>query len=257
VKRIQIDKLTRLALKAMALGLVLAAGTSARAQILQDGPHAAINSIPSTQTDWVSNLIFPKFDPTLGTLQSVTITLTVGIDTDYFLTNNSSSSSAIGDISTTVRVVVLDPGPPQGLPGSPGPPPQNGLSGVNMFTVSTAPLDYNIAPSSTFDPAPIPASSTTSGTITIAAYPSVIPDFISTGPGDTQITMPTYTRTTTSVNNSGGNFTFDQVTNAAVSGTITYFYVSATVPEPGTLSLLVIGIVAGGAGIARRRIRRS
>jgi hypothetical protein len=252
VKRIPIDKLARLVLKVMALGLVLAAGTSARAQ-LTSGPFNSINTIPSTQTDWVDNLIFPKFDPSLGTLVRVEITLDVDISTDYFLTNNSPSSSAIGDISTTVRVILLDPAP-QGLPGNPGPPPQNGQAGVNMWTVSTAPLDYNIAPSSTFDPGPVAASSTTTNAITIAAFPTVIPDFISTGPGDTQITMTAYTRTTTSVNNSGGNFTFDQVTDAAVSGTITYFYV---VPEPGTLSLLVVGMMAGGAGIARRRIRRS
>jgi hypothetical protein len=252
VKRIPIDKLARLALKMMALGLVLAAAPSARAQLLQSGPFNSVNTIPSTQTDWVDSLIFPKFDPSLGTLVRVEISLTVDISTDYFLTNNSPSSSAIGDISTTVRVILLDPAP-QGLPGNPGPPPQNGSPGVNQWQVSTAPLDYNIAPSSTFDPAPIEASSTSTNAITIAAFPTVIPDFIAASPGD-NITMTAYTRTTTSVNNSGGNFTFDQVTNAAVSGTITYFYV---VPEPGTLSLLVVGMVAGGAGIARRRIRRS
>jgi hypothetical protein len=249
VRILNMGKMARLALRTLIVGGILAVGTSAHAQFLTYGAFATSTPIAYTTTDWVSSLTFPKFDSNLGTLFEIRVTLTVDIITDYTLSNTSSNSVASGTISTNVRVNFRDPGPPHGLVGTPGPPATNGILGQNSYSVTTAPFAYTVAPSSTVLSGPQTASVTQVGTITLAGYPSVIPDFVSSNPLDT-VTLPTWTRTNTSVTNSGGNFAFEQVTQAQVNGTITYLYL---VPEPGTLSLFAMGIALGGSRIVRRR----
>ena len=60
------------------------------------------------------------------------------------------------------------------------------------------------------------------------------------------------TNTLTNVSNTGGNASADVVTSASGSFTVAYTY-QQSVPEPGSVALLGVGLL--GAGIIRRRIR--
>jgi hypothetical protein len=68
-----------------------------------------------------------------------------------------------------------------------------------------------------------------------------------TGPGT--IVLPASTFTQTLLANTGGNTTSSQITDASLTGTVTYDYIA--VPEPSTIGLVVVGLL--GALTIRRR----
>jgi hypothetical protein len=61
-----------------------------------------------------------------------------------------------------------------------------------------------------------------------------------TGGGNIGLNASTFTQTTLS--NTGGNTTSSQVTDAGLTGTVTYTYTA--VPEPSTFGLLALGLSA-------------
>jgi len=65
--------------------------------------------------------------------------------------------------------------------------------------------------------------------------------------GSGNINLPAGTFTQTDLSNTGGNSNSSQVTDAGLTGTVTYTYI----PEPGTVSLFSLGGVA--ALLHRRR----
>src|SRR5277367_3921749 len=86
----------------MATGLVIA-GTTFNLHAATSGPF--YSTVPSTLTDWSQSLVFPQFNPALGTLVSVELDLTNSFTTTLYITNNADSSSS-GTAKTEVTLTV-------------------------------------------------------------------------------------------------------------------------------------------------------
>jgi hypothetical protein len=213
--------------------VVLCMGVAVEAKAdLISGPFTTTTPIPSTLTDWIGSLAFPMFDSSLGTLTSVKLDLTGNFSTVITVTNIGTSSST-GTAKTEVAVTVQDGGNNLLVPE------------LDMF-------------SSNFSFTNLPAGqSVTSGTIIksgsssdIYTLPAVLAEF--TGPGTIVLPASTYTQTWIAYN--GGNSNATQVTNAQLTGSVTYTY--APVPEPSTFALFGIGAF-GLLGYVWRKRRAS
>jgi hypothetical protein len=234
---------------AAALAVVLVSGGASHAQLFTSGPFASTSNVPLTLTDWTDDIVFPKFDSNLGILQSVSITLTINIQT-VITVQNTGNATSNGRASITVEATVRDP---LGfLPGVPPPPspPTPGDPGVNLADVTSPNFNFNLNPGQTLSSGTLSASSTDINSFSLNDYPAAVVQF-SGNPGDT-ITLPAYTRTFTNISFTGGNAIASQITSAALSGNITYTYLA--IPEPSALPLVGMGVL--GLAVARRRARR-
>ena len=64
--------------------------------------------IPATTTDWFNYLTFPQFDPSLGTLTEVDLTLSGSLTTDLNIVNSAESASS-GNAKTELQIILQDP----------------------------------------------------------------------------------------------------------------------------------------------------
>jgi len=189
------------------------------------GPFTTTTAISNLATDWSgsTSLRFPKFDSALGTLTSVTIDLDGSMKTTLTIENLASTAS-FGSAKTELDMTVQSPG------------------GVNaLINLDSNWFPYSLAAGQlgTTNP-PLEQSGSFSETYILQA---VLDEF--TGPGTIDLGAGTFTIALLA--NTGGNTSVDQVTDASLTGTVTYNY---TVPEPATMSLLSIG---GLALLKRRR----
>ena len=232
------------------------------------GPFSSSTTVPVQTTEIVSGstspnsfLTFKKFDSSLGFLTGIQFNLTTTINTQLTVTNNAATPSS-GNVSTSVDVTLIDPNMLFPLtPYFPQPPspaaqiPDQGTDGVNLFTTTTRNFGYSLQPGATVMSGTISKITTTSGDInmgTVGNASSIFQEF--TGAANDTIAITGRTRTQTNLGNTGGNTTASQMTTAGYSGTITYFYTDT--PEPGTISLLGMGVLMGGAGFGRQIRRR-
>jgi hypothetical protein len=199
-------------------GLVMAATS---------GPFTTTTPIPSSLTDWTGSLAFQKFNSSLGTLYQVQLDLSASLGTVITITNASPEASS-GTAKTELQVTVQD-------------------SGGNLITPEidlNSPLyAYNVGPGGSVTSGTLTKAGTSSDQYTAAA---VLAEF--TGPGT--IVLPASTFTQTWLTNTGGNTYASQVTNASLTGTVTYFY--NPVPEPSTV-LSLAGMLLPAAFKLRRR----
>ncbi len=219
--------------------LVLAAFTSAHADSIS---FTTSTPIPSTLTDWTSALTFQQFNPSLGTLTSVTLDLSSTMSTILTVTNVGSTLPSNGTAKTEVLIAVVDP---SGIIGT--------LPTYTPYPIAPSNPQLNYL-STGFSYSNLAAGGTvTSGTLTGSSgnvsnsytTPGLLAEF--TGAGS--ISLPAGTLTYTTLSNSGGNTESSQVTYTGLTGTVIYTY--TPVPLPSALLLLGPGLL-GLVGIRRK-----
>lgn len=178
------------------------------------GPFTTSTPIASTLTDWNSSLVFPQFDSSLGTLISVKIDLNGSLSTVLTVTNSAPSGSS-GTAKMELQMTVQDSGSNLSAPE------------IVMFSPN---FDYSLGAGQSVTSGALTKSGSSSETYTLAA---VLAEFTGIG----TISLPASTYTQTWLTNTGGNTYVNQVTSAALTGTVTYNYV----PEPATLAILGLG----------------
>ncbi len=202
----------------LAAGVFLAAcATSSLAQT--SGPFTTSTPIAATLTDWSNTLLFPQFNPALGTLDSVELNLSSTLTTTLTINNTSPDSASSGTANTWVEITVQDLGDNLTAP----------------FSVYSASYGYSLGAESGTSSGLLTGNGGSDLTYTSGA---ILTEF--TGGGNISLNASTYTQTLLA--NTGGNTDASQITDAALTGTVTYTYTA--VPEPSTFGLLALGLSA-------------
>ncbi|MCW3101057.1 MAG: hypothetical protein JWL77_6675 [Chthonomonadaceae bacterium] len=225
-------------------GLLLAGlAMTASAQTITLGPQTITQA-----TDFTGSFFFTKFNPSLGTLNSVFLTLGTNFTTQLTVTNNSATASS-GNATTTVDSALYDPTTTFTTPGNIL-TPSGGLFNLTDF-VNSNPVGYSLAPSASTTLTP-PAKTTSLSSAPSFTDPTVLAYFTG-GSGTSQIDYRTFT--STNLNNTGGNTSATQTTTNTLSATVVYNYTpaSTTTPEPGTWAMMIAGTSTGLVALRRRR----
>ncbi len=224
-------------------------------------------------TDWgvgttgITNpLTFNQFNPNLGSLTSIDITLTTTIRNDYemvFVRTPIPTTMYLATTLTTDPSVLADPSMRASLTDGPtvtlfGP---NGTTQIFGAPATRQPVDLvqltesSGTWSSMFaitNPNYIPPTiteQTFSLTLTATDAPSLFSDFIGTGDVNLPVDATAFSSFYSSSGNGGG--AVRTMANAAV--TIHYAYSAAAIPEPSTAILLGLGIAISLFASTRRR----
>jgi hypothetical protein len=205
-------------------------------------------------TTGVNNpLVFTQFNPNLGTLTAIDITLTTTIRNDYELIFASTPTPTTIDVATSQTTdpsVLADPAKRAMLTDGPtvtlfGP---NGTTQIFGAPGTRQPVDFvQLTKSSGTFSSMLPITSpnyipptmteqTFSLTLTAANAPSLFSDFIGTGMVDLPVTATAFSSFFSSSGNGGGAV----ITKA--SATVTIQYHLASIPEPSSVILLGLGI---------------
>jgi PEP-CTERM motif len=217
-----------LGLAALAFAQPASAGLVTDTQTLLIGSEASPLSTLSTPSTVTLN--FNQFDTTLGTLMSVTISLSDSSTVVSQAQNGTSSQGNFTNFENTGTLTVTGPD-----------------STTTSTSLSTTPGSGMVSPGSTITVATAVSNFLSSGptaVTTLTAYEGV-------GAG----TFNVIAGASNSFSGSGGGIVFSGG-NTSVYGsvTITYTYSSA-VPEPASMAMVAIGL--GGVFVVRRFRRRS
>lgn len=171
---------------------------------------------PAT-SDWTNSFVLQQFNPALGSLQSVFISAAEDIDVNGTVVNNKSSSANFKFQSGSLLTVTLP-----GLLGTLQPNP--------MGVVSTYKKLAGFA-SASYGPTQASGSANTLFTL-----PADMAWFTGTG----TFSLPSFTQVQNLITGGGGKISPSLVTTASGSVRVEYTFITA-VPEPASLSLLVLG----------------
>jgi hypothetical protein len=181
-----------------------------------------------------------QFNPSLGTLNSVQITLAGGGMTDLTVSAiDPASPTVFTALFTDLALELTDPSDAdvatlENMSGGPSVSPLHPIT-----VVFGSPYDSGV--------------DTLAGLAGSQTLNSNLSSFI--GLGDVTFDLAGAANTTESF--TGGDFTAGQTTNAGAEITVTYDYSTGpVVPEPGTLSLFGTGLL-GLAGMLRRKFAKS
>lgn len=191
----------------------LLAACATTASAATSGPFTTSTPISFTLTDWTSTLSFPQFNPGLGVLNSVQLDFTSTLRTTLTVENNAASSSS-GTAKTEIQVTVQDAG--------------NNLIAPEIDLLSPV-FGYSLAPGASLTSPLLTQTGSSSDLYTLAA---ILAEF--TGAGNITLNASTFSQTLLA--NTGGNTAASQVSDASLTGTVTYTY--SVVPEPSTVALL-------------------
>lgn len=201
-----------------------------------------------------AEIALPKFNPALGTLQSVSITLSGGSYTTGTVQNTSGAAygfpalvwnttdiSVLGNSVFDSALAALNPN--AGAYAVPGAWIELSSPKFNI-TGLAAGATMNISGTNTAaSGAPVMVSGITSGTIFTGLQ----------GAGDQILDLDIRDIGNSSIYN-GATALMNVTVTGTVSATVTYNYTNVVpVPEPGTLTLLGCGVVALGAFVRRKR----
>ena len=218
IKRSFKQTVNRTALLLAGAFLVVIGGTSARAQTLTTN-YAF--SVPLSTTDWSNNVPVQKFSPSLGVLESVTLSYTGALQAQVHFTNNGNGTAYVTMSEDSAFYVST-----------------NSLFSVSLAFSGLAAQHGGFPKSSLM---------VASGFAT-QTFTNSLNAFIGGG----TLSLPVSTSTDFSLSTTGSSSTALQ-TLASLDGVITYTYLSALpspVPEPGLLNLLAVGL---GLLLAGRR----
>jgi hypothetical protein len=227
MKKIKINSLQA------ALALLAAGGANSLAATT--GPIATLSPIPFSQTDLSGELLFPEFDPSLGTLTQVELDLATTFTTSLTIENKSGSSST-GGATTQVQVTVEDL--------------DNSFGGPQMDLLSPS-FTYHLDAGQTTQSGSLTTSATFSHSYALA---SILSEF--TGTGDIGLNASTATLAFRA--NSGGSTLASQATEASLTGDVIYTYTpnpNMVIPEPATLGLAfgLPALALGALPLLRRK----
>ncbi len=204
--------------------------------------NAASYSVEHTKgselTEWDTDntpFTLAKFDTSLGTLQSVQITISSSALTSIFVTNSAVSSSS-GNVRTSLTLSLTSSNVTL-----------SGGIGNNVTLEFLVPGDrqyYSLGAGQSTEFLNL----SNSGTVSFL-YNSGLALTEFSGPGDILFDLTTLTETSQS--NTGGNTGSSQQTTA--NGTVKVTYTYEAVPEPGTWAALAMG---AGLLVASSRFRR-
>jgi hypothetical protein len=180
-------------------------------------------------------LMLPQFDPALGTLLSISLTLSADATTTFTVTDLSGSPNEVTGTSSAKVTAYM-----------PGTLPTFSTTGLVLVNPSnTINEDLNANQQITF-------SASASGTQTVTLPAADFAPFM--GPG--AVALPISGKGSSSATDQNGNITSTIMTIADAYGSITYDYNPAAVPEPGCVALIGGSLVASAATL-RRKARRA
>jgi len=221
-------------------------------------------------------LAFPLFDPRLGTITGINLSLTatLGVNNDSastvgntpitdFTGDGSNSefyvynASTMGDVteSASVQIYLMDSGgvitggtPCLNTISAPGQETAAGASGCflgQLPDINYSTTIYGVVPATTYPNVVNGLNST--GTISLTNFGEFY------GPSGT-VYLPLYIEGSTSATTSNGDIDSAATLNAGVAATLTYTYDLST-PEPA--SMVLMGLALTAIGVVRRRKSRN
>ncbi len=226
-------------------GAVLAfAAVSAFSFLHADTLPLESSSISYTATDWTGanaqTLSFPTFDSSLGTLDSVTLTLSGSYQTALTVLNVAQllgiQEATSGSATTNSTISVEDPSNSPSFPAS--------------MSLASPLLSYGFP--ATGAPASLVLNSTASNSAAFTYTDLGVLNEFQGLPG-TKIALTATTATQTiNVTDSGYSST-GQATFDALTATVQYTYSPTAVPEPSSLAVLGAGLAGLMAFLRRKR----
>jgi hypothetical protein len=203
-------------------------------------------SIPTQTSDFQNvPLQLSQFNPALGTLTQVDLTLSATVNTSFTLwTNGQSGTASLRVLSDLFSLSVTDSG------GYITGPQISNVSLVTPNAYSQALGEYYkwSTPVTTGVPVTTGPFSTTATDSVSYATAGLLALLSGTGTTPLSVSTGTLSSISYSVNSPGG---FSQATQAGLDATITYEYTPATVPLPPSLLLLAPSLL--GLAVIRKR----
>jgi len=212
------------------LPLALAAAAQAGTITYTSVSTPATVGFASQNTEVTTNLIIPKWDPSLfpgQTLTSVSVTINAGINGSITLTNNTAQTQT-GSASTLMTPTLKD-------------------SLNNVIALSPSNVSYTTGSQSISAGATVPFTSLSNTGFLTGTQTSNLGQY--TGAGT--LNLPYSTATSLNVSFGGGNVGAQQATQTSATLSVTYTY--SPTPEPASLGMLGLGAL----GLLARRARRA